>query len=417
METADTGALTRKDFRGAVISCYMSYVVQAIVNNLPPLLFVRFHEELGVSLGLITALSALNFTVQILVDFASVWFIDRIGYRAAMVISHLSSFTGLAMLSFLPDVMPSPFAGLLISMVFYSIGGGLLEIGISPLMDSIPSDSREASMSLLHSFYCWGHAAVILLSTLFFRLAGIRNWRFLTLLWSAVPLVYCFVFATVKLPESRFVREAEEQGEKVEAHLKNIGKLMRQGGFWLLFFMMIFAGSSEQAVSQWVSTFAELGLHISKTSGDLVGALLFAVSMACSRMLYGRIGKKIPIRPVMLGGALLMALCYAGVAFIPVPLVKLILCGLCGFFVGVLWPGACSIGGIRFGRYGTLIFSLMALSGDIGCTSGPALVGAVSEAAGGDLTAGLSAAVIFPLAMAVCIVIMIVSDKKHKRAM
>lgn len=164
-------------------ACFIAYIVQAIVNNFVPLLFLTFQNSYGIPLSKITLLVTINFGVQLLVDLISTAFVDKIGYRTSMLIAHACTAAGLASLTVLPEVFADPFMGLLLSVLIYAVGGGLLEVLVSPVMESCPTDNKEKAMSLLHSFYCWGHVGVVLLSTIFFRVCGISNWKILALAW------------------------------------------------------------------------------------------------------------------------------------------------------------------------------------------------------------------------------------------
>ena len=373
-------------YNGTVTACFVAYVVQAIVNNFAPLLFLTFQRGYGIPLSKITLLVTLNFGVQLLVDLLSVTFVDRIGYRASMILAHALSAAGLALLTVLPGALPDPFVGLLCCVVVYAVGGGLLEVLVSPVVEACPSDNKEKAMSMLHSFYCWGHVAVVLLSTAFFRLFGIENWRVMALVWAVVPAANIVAFARV--PIAPLVAEGETG--------YSIRDLFGMKVFWVLLVMMICAGASEQAVSQWASTFAEKGLGISKTLGDLAGPMSFAILMGASRAFYGRYGHRIDLDRFMVGSAALCVASYLCISLAPAPAVNLAACAVCGLSVGIMWPGTFSKAAAALRRGGTALFALLALGGDVGCSGGPTLVGLVSSALGDDLKAGILAAVIFP---------------------
>ena len=374
-------------YNKTIAACFVGYIVQAIVNNFAPLLFLFFQRSYQIPLSQITLLVTFNFGIQLLVDLLSVGFVDRIGYRVSMVLAHVFSAAGLISLTILPDLLPSPFTGILISVMIYAIGGGLLEVLVSPVVEACPSDNKEKAMSLLHSFYCWGHAGVVLLSTLFFHLAGIENWKILALLWALIPLANSLLFT--KVPLASLIEEGE-RGLK----LKELFSLKL---FWILLIMMICAGASEQAVSQWASTFAEQGLQISKTAGDLAGPMAFALLMGTSRLFYGKYGDRINLDRFMAGSCLLCILSYLGISLIPIPQVSLIACALCGLSVGIMWPGTFSKASAALPRGGTAMFALLALGGDIGCSGGPTVVGMVSGALGDNLKMGVLAGIVFPL--------------------
>ena len=376
-------------YQKTVYACFVGYIVQAIVNNFAPLLFLTFHRSYGIPLSRITFLVTFNFGLQLLTDLVSVKFVDRIGYRAAMVLAHLTAALGLVMMAILPSVMPDPYTGILVSVFFYAIGGGLLEVVVSPVMESCPTPNKETAMSLLHSFYCWGHVGVVLLSTLFFALLGTRRWQILAVLWAIVPAVNMLVFTRV--PIADLIPEGE-----TAVPLKD---LLKNRLFWLFLLLMICAGASEQAVSQWASAFAEQGLGVSKTIGDLTGPMFFAVMMGCSRLIYGKFGEQVPLKKFITGSCLLCLASYLIISLSPYPVLGLLGCGICGFSVGILWPGTFSMASAAMPSGGTAMFALLALGGDIGCGSGPTWVGLISSAAGDNLKTGILCAVIFPLLM------------------
>ena len=377
----------KNNYNRTMTACFVGYIVQAIVNNFVPLLFLTFQRTYGIPLSQITLLVTFNFGVQLLVDLVSVTFVDRIGYRASMIIAHVASAAGLLLLTILPGLLPSAFTGILISVMVYAIGGGLLEVLVSPVVESCPSDNKEKAMSMLHSFYCWGHVGVVLLSTLFFRVFGIEHWRVLAIVWAIIPVVNGIVFTRVP------IASLMEEGEKGYT----LGELFRTRLFWILLVMMICAGASEQSVSQWASTFAEKGLGISKTLGDLMGPMAFAVLMGASRAFYGKYGDGIDLDRFMVGSSLLCILSYLGISLIPNPMVSLIACAICGLSVGIMWPGSFSKASAAIPRGGTAMFAMLALGGDVGCSGGPTLVGIVSSAAGENLKAGILAGVVFPI--------------------
>lgn len=373
-------------YRSTMNACFTGYIVQAIVNNFVPLLFVTFQNSWHIPLSRITMLITVNFIIQLSVDLASAGFVDRLGYRASAVTAHLFSAAGLLMLTFLPDMMPDPFYGILISVIVYAVGGGLIEVLISPIIESCPTDNKETAMSLLHSFYCWGYMGVVLFSTGFFALFGIGNWRALTLVWAVIPVVNAIVFCRVPLFS---LDENEETG-------MSISGLISDRKFLMLMLMMLSAGAGEQSVSQWASTFAEEGLGLSKTVGDLAGPMMFALMMGLSRVLYSRYGDRIELDSAMKCSAAACALSYVCIA-VPSSVLGIVGCALCGFSVGILWPGTFSLASRSLVRGGTAMFALLALAGDLGCTAGPTLAGMISSAAGDNLRLGVFAAVIFPV--------------------
>lgn len=374
-------------YRKTIIACFVGYIVQAIVNNFVPLLFLTFQRSYGIPLSQITLLVTLNFGIQLLVDLLSVGFVDKIGYRISMIIAHVTSAAGLILLTVLPEVLPSPFVGILIAVMVYAVGGGLLEVLVSPIVEACPTDHKEQAMSMLHSFYCWGHVGVVLCSTLFFRIVGIENWKMLAVLWALVPIGNALAFSRV--PIATLIEEGE-----TGLRLRDLFGIKI---FWVLLIMMICAGASEQAVSQWASALAEKGLGISKTAGDLAGPMAFAILMGTSRAFYGKYGDRIPMDRFMIYSSLLCILSYLGISLLPIPQLCLVACAVCGLSVGIMWPGTFSKASAALPRGGTAMFALLALGGDVGCSGGPTVVGVVSGLLGDNLKTGILAGIIFPV--------------------
>lgn len=380
-------------YRSTMFACFAGYVVQSVVNNFVPLLFVIFQDTYGIPLRKITLLVTFNFGVQLTVDLLSAKFIDKLGYRVSMLIAHICSAAGLVLLAVLPGIM-DPFAGLLISVMIYAIGGGILEVLVTPITECCPTDNKEASVSLLHSIYCWGHIAVVVLSTAFFKLFGTDKWQILALLWTIIPVLNGILFT--KVPIGSLLPEGDKG--------MTIKELFKNKVFWVLMVMMICAGASEQGVSQWASAFAERGLGIDKAIGDLAGPLSFALCMALSRTFYGKFGDKIDLDKFMKWSAVLCIGAYLTAALAPHPVLNLLGCGICGLSVGIMWPGSFSRASRVLPRGGTAMFALLALGGDFGCSLGPTVVGTVSDLAKGNLHLGVLAAVVFPALMALCLI-------------
>ena len=395
------GRKVMKDkYQKTIYACFIGYVVQAVVNNFVPLLFLTFEKTYGIPLGKITMLITLNFGVQLIVDLLSAGFVDKIGYRVSIVIAHAASALGLIGLVVLPNLLPDAYTGILLSVMIYAIGGGLIEVLISPIMESCPTDNKEKAMSLLHSFYCWGHVAVVLISTCFFKIFGIENWKILACVWAIIPIVNGLIFT--KAPIAPLVEEGETG--------MTILDLCREKMFWILLLMMVCAGASEQAVSQWASTFAEKGLGVSKAIGDLAGPMAFAILMGSARAFYGKFGDKIDLDKFMVGSGLLCIASYLLISLSPLPQLSLLGCAICGLSVGIMWPGSFSKAAAVMRNGGTAMFALLALGGDLGCSGGPTLVGYVSSMFSEDLKKGIFAAIVFPLLL---IVGTVLSGKKR----
>ena len=389
-----------KGYHKTIYACFVSFIVQAIVNNFAPLLFLTFQSSYDVSLSSISALITINFCAQLVVDLLAAKFVDKIGYRCAMLIAHGASALGLVGLAFLPEVLP-PFWGLTLSVCIYAIGGGVIEVVNGPIVEACPTKNKEGTMSLLHSFYCWGHVGVVILSTVFFALFGIENWKALAVLWALVPLVNGISFLSV--PIAHIVPEGE-RGLTVK-------ELLRKPIFWIFFLMMLCSGASEQGMSQWASAFAEKALHIPKAVGDLAGPLSFALCMGLARAVYAKFSEKMNLEKFMIGSAGLCVAAYLITCLSPSPVLSFLGCALGGFSVGIMWPGTFSLGvaGIRNG--GTVMAAFFAVAGDVGCSLGPALVGFASDALGGDLKQGMLAAVVFPAAL----LLAVVAKRTHMR--
>ena len=375
-----------KKYEHTIYASYLGYITQAIVNNFAPLLFLTFITDYQLTLDKITLITTINFATQLLVDLLSAKVIDRIGYRVSVVMAHIFAAAGLIGLAVLPSIFADAYIGLLMAVIVYAIGGGIIEVLISPIVEACPTEKKEAAMSLLHSFYCWGHVGVVVLSTAFFAIAGIKNWRVMAFLWAIIPLANSIYFLMV--PIYPIVNGQEKLS------LKN---LLRQKVFWLLMVIMICAGASEQAMSQWASSFAESALQVSKTIGDLAGPCMFALLMGTSRAIYGKYSDKIPLKKMMIGSAVLCIMCYLLAIFAPNPISSLVGCALCGFSVGIFWPGTFSMAALHLPAAGTAMYALMALAGDIGCSAGPTVVGMIASANGDQLKMGFTFAMIFPI--------------------
>lgn len=382
-------------YKHTVRACFVGYVVQAIVNNFAPLLFLTFQAQYGIPLSQITVLITVNFALQLAVDFVSAFFIDKIGYRVSIVAAHAFAAAGLVLMTVLPEIMPSPFAGLLIAVMCYAVGGGLLEVLVSPIVEACPTDNKEQAMSLLHSFYCWGSVAVVGLSTLFFALFGTRSWRYLALMWAAVPLANAFVFS--KVPIAPLI----EDGEKG----LSIKELFKNKMFWIFMLLMLCSGASEQAVSQWASTFAERGLGVSKTIGDLTGPMLFSVLMGLSRLIYGKFGGRIKLDSIMLGSGVLCIISYLIITLTDSSVLGLCGVALCGLSVGIMWPGTFSKASASIKGGGTAMFALLALCGDLGCSGGPTFAGMMASRFGDNLKIGMLCAIVFPTVLSLIVLI------------
>ena len=374
-----------KNYKKTKAACYLGFITQAISANFAPLLFLKFHSDYNIPLGNIALISTVFFFTQLLVDLFCAKYVDRIGYRASIVASEICSAAGLIGLAFLPELLSNPFAGIIISVIVYATGSGLIEVLCSPIIEACPFENKEATMSLTHSFYCWGAVGTILISTFFFALFGIDNWKILAVLLALIPAFNIYNFATCP------IEYTVDEGKGM-----SIPSLLKTPVFWIAFILMVCSGASEISMSQWASAYAEAALGLSKTMGDLLGPCLFAVAMGISRLLYGKYGEKIELTKFMIGSGVLCMICYIMVSLFDNPVVGLIGCITCGFSVGIMWPGTFSISVKKFPAGGTAMFALLAMAGDLGGSIGPGIVGKVSEMAGDNIRSGLTVGLIFP---------------------
>jgi fucose permease len=383
-----------KNYSRTKIACYLGFVTQAIMANFVPLLFLTFRRIYGISYADLAFIPLVFYIMQLLVDLLCAQFVDQIGYRKSIVIAQVASGAGLAMLGFVPDLCPKPFIGILACVSVYAVGSGLIEVLCSPIIEACPFDNKDVMMSLLHSFYCWGTVGVILISTIFFKFFGIGNWKLLAILWAIVPFYNIFNFATC--PIEKLVNDGQSM---------TMGELLRSKTFWLFILRMVCAGSSEISMSQWASAFVESALHMSKAVGDLAGPCGFAVLMGISRTLYGKFGEKIDLTGFMIASGILCLICYLLAALSKAPVMGLVGCALCGFSVGIMWPGSISISSKVIPRGGTAMFALLALAGDLGGASGPAIIGYVSQFAGNNIQAGILSGIGFPIVLVICVLV------------
>ena len=390
-----------QDFQKTKKACYLGFITQAIAANFAPLLFLKFHKDYGISLGNIALISTVFFFTQLLVDLFCAKFVDRIGYRFSIVVSEVLSALGLVGLAFLPELLPDAFAGILISVTIYAMGCGLIEVLVSPIIEACPFENKEATMSLLHSFYCWGTVGTIVISTLFFKIFGMDSWKWLAVIWALIPAYNIFNFATC--PIVPIVEEGQGMG---------IRKLFKIPLFWASICLMVCAGASELAMAQWASAYAEAALGLSKTIGDLLGPCMFAVTMGINRIIFGKYGEKMNLVKYMTASGLLCVICYLMASLSSNPVIGLIGCVLCGFSVAIMWPGTISISSKKFPKGGTAMFALLAMAGDLGGGVGPAIVGRITQYAGDNIRVGMGAGLIFPVVLVIMVYIFAGRDKK-----
>ncbi len=394
----------QKNYKKTLIACYLGFVTQAISANFTPLLFLTFKSTYSITLEKIAMIPFVFYLTQLLIDLVATKYADKVGYRTCVVSSQVLSAVGLVLIAILPEMLPVPFIGVLISVVLYAVGSGLVEVLLSPIVEACPFENKDGMMSLLHSFYCWGAMAVILGSTLFFSVFGLSNWKILTIIWALVPLYNTFNF--INCPIERLNEDGESMG---------ICKLLKTPVFLLIIILMVCAGASEATMTQWTSAFAESAIGISKTIGDLLGPCLFAMFMGISRMLYGKFSEKMDLTKTMIICAVVCTVCYLLASLSTLPALGLLGCTLCGLSVGIMWPGTISISSQNCPRGGTAMFAFLALAGDLGAAVSPTMVGSISEMAGGNLKTGLLAATIFPVILVCGLLILKIKVGKTTR--
>ena len=390
----------KSKYQKTLIACYLGFITQAIAANFAPLLFLTFHRTYQISLGRIAFISTAFFFTQLLVDLFCAKYVDRIGYRRSVIASEVFSAAGLIGLAALPSLLPDPYVGILISVIIYAMGSGLIEVLVSPIVEACPFDNKDSVMSLLHSFYCWGSVGVILLSTIFFAIFGIENWRILACIWALIPLYNTFNF--ISCP----IESLTEEGEGL-----SIRQLCHIPIFWIALILMVCAGASEISMAQWASAYVESALGISKSIGDIIGPCLFAVMMGMSRSFYGKYGENIDLMKFMIGSGALCLVCYLLSALAPLPFLNLVGCAVCGFSVGIMWPGTISIASKKIPLGGTAMFALLAMAGDLGGSVGPGIVGFVTQNANDNLKVGMLAGCVFPTVLVLSVLLL-----KRKRA-
>lgn len=387
--------MLRKNFKATIAASCIGYFTQAILINFAPLLFITFRNEFGLTLAQLSVLIATNFATELIIDFLGTKYVSKIGYRRSVIIAQALSVMGLCMIPIMPKLMGNKFLALEIAMIFCGLGGGLIEVLISPIVEACPTKRKSAIMSILHSFYCWGQMGVVLFSTIYFRTVGIEHWEYLSLIWAIIPLVDLILFCFV--PINTLVEESEESSFK---------DLVKQKLFWVFLVMMLCAGATELSMSQWASAFAEAGLGVEKWIGDLLGPCLFAICMGTARVFYAANSNKIGLKKGIFISAGICVVSYLIAIFSPVPIISLLGCALCGVGSGMLWPGTYSIATNRLPKGGVPMFGLLALAGDLGCLTSPYLTGMMSTAFDGNLKAGFLFSLIFPITLMVMVFIL-----------
>lgn len=387
------------------LSCYTGYFVQAIINNLPPLLFIIFNEQFGIDLKRLSVLITINFVSQTAVDLFAVKFSDKIGYKILSVFSQSITAIGLICLALLPRLI-NPFTGLSVAIILNGIGSGLMEVIISPIVEAIPGDRKTSQMAFLHSFYCWGQVFVVLVTTILIKLIGKACWYWIPLVWAILPAINTVSFLKCTMPENL---AAEKRTP--------VGKLFFKKHFILMMILMLCAGASELGMSQWASYFAETGLHVTKQTGDILGPCMFAVLMGLGRVIFGIFGEKLNIKITLAVFAFLCAVSYITVSVSGNQYIALIFCALTGICISVMWPGTFSLAARKFPDGGNSMFGILALLGDLGCTLGPWFISfSAINICGGNLKSGIGFGALFPIIMIIALAFLASSKLKSEKA-
>lgn len=393
-------------FKQTKYSCYFAYITSAVINNITALLFVQFSKEFGLTLPQLSHIITMNFGIQIFVDFIGAKYADKVGYRFIVKLSQIFAALGLAGLGILPRILPSAYTGILIAAVIYAIGSGLTEVVISPIVEALPGDEKASAMSMLHSFYCWGHVLAVILSTGFFYFFGIENWSILCCLWAILPIITFVLFHVVPINQLKGDAEAGHSG---------IGKLFRVKIMWMFIILMLCSGAAEQSMAQWASFFAETELGISKQFADLLGPCLFAVAMGITRLIFGIFGDRLNMKVSLFFSGALCVASFLIAAFMPIPILSVAGCFLCGISVGIMWPGTLSLASNIYPGGGTAMFAILALAGDVGCFTGPETVARASAMVTGGVPSvkmGLAFAIIFPIIIVVICSFLLIKKKR-----
>lgn len=358
----------KNNYKILKLACYSTNVSMSVITNMPPLLFLTFREQFGISYSLLGLLVTVNFFTQLLVDLIFSFFSHKFNIQKAVKFTPVLCMIGLLFYSLCPSLFKNnEYIALVIGTVIFSASGGFGEVLISPVIAAIPAKDPDKEMSKLHSTYAWGVVGVVLFATAFLAVFSSKYWQILMLILSLIPLFAAIAFAFSKVPTM-------QTPERVSGALK----LLKNSGVWMCVLAIFLGGAAECTMAQWCSGYLEQALGIKKIYGDIFGVALFSVMLGAGRTLYSKIGKN--IAPVLFFGALGAALCYFIAALSPFAVVGLVACALTGFCVSMLWPGSLIVASDRFPAGGVFIFALMAAGGDMGASIGPQLVGIVTDA-------------------------------------
>ena len=376
--------MKRYSYTHTKISCYLGYTSQAISFSIPPLFFAIFNTRLNMSLSQIAFVIFMCFIIQLIVDAVAVKYVDRIGYRKSMIAGQITAASGLLFLGILPEFMENSYLGFFIAAVFYSIGCGITEVIVSPIIEYLPTKNKAAEMSLLHSSYSWGTVIAILATSFLLVLFGRVNWFVIPVLWALIPFYNIYLCFKVPFPDT--IKEHERT---------RIKDILLNPMFITAMIVMACAGASEHVIFQWASYFAEIGLNLPKVTGDLIGPCMFGVLSGMARLWFGKYGNKKNLSGALVISGMLCTGCYICIVFSPVPLISVIACGVCGLATGLMWPGTLSLTSQILPKGGTAMFGLLAMAGDLGISCGTWLTGTLGELY--NLKFGFTVSLIFPI--------------------
>lgn len=387
-----------------VAACFTGLTIQAIVINLPPLLYLTFENEFGISLSKISLLIAISFVTQLLMDLTASKLPNLFNNRTTVVIGQVFCVCGLLGMALLPSIMP-PYVALIVATSLASFGSGIIEVMGNPIIEASPIKNKNRILSIMHSCYCWGLVLTVLLSTLFFKLVGIEHWRILFCLWAIIPAVNTVAFIFVPLPTMESAPTVTNKKDSA----------FRTFTFWVFFLLMLCAGAAEMTMAQWASSFAEMGLKVNKSTGDLLGPCAFAVLMGLARVIYAKFSTKLNLSKLMIVSASLCVISYLVTAFSPLPILSLVGCAVCGFSVGIMWPGTLCMATEKIPGGGVKMFALLALAGDAGCTLGPTAAGWIAEAFGNNLKISFVFSTVFPAIIIALVTVLLIQQRKKRK--
>ncbi len=381
-------AVTKKYFP-TKLAGYVGFVVQAIVNNFLPILFIVFQNVYNLSYEKLGRLILFNFATQMFIDLITPKIIAKIGYRKAASLSQGAAAAGLILLGTLPSLMNNTYLAIIISIIIYATGSGLMEVILSPMIEMLPTGNKSGNMAVLHSFYCWGQAFTVLVTTGLVFLFGFKQWYFIPAIWAIIPFLNMFSFLRVPIVQP-----------SPDEKMSTFSELVKKPLFLVYMVMMFCAGASEIAMAEWASIFAQNALGVSKAIGDITGPCAFALFMGTGRVVYAKLSKKVSFTKMLVILNIFCFVCYMVVAVCKIPIIALIFCAVCGFTVSISWPGIYSAGARTFTTGGAVMFSVFAMCGDTGCALGPWLIGVLADKF--SLNVGFAAASVFPLVMVIC---------------